>query len=485
MGQHAARRRHRSWWQRTVLAFNALACVTCFVAGGVLTWTWQRVREIPRVELTGVLAPVESAIAEGLAQNVLIVGTDSADGLPDDDPRRVGRDSGVRSDTIMLLRIDPAAEHASLLSLPRDLWVPIAGTDGSARINAAIQGGPGRLVATITDALDLPVHHYVEIDFAGFEELVRAIGGVPMYFGEPVRDRRSGLFVPEPGCITLDADQALAFARSRAYEVFRDGRWEIDGSADLGRITRQQHFIRQALHRAFQRGARNPAVLANLVESGFRAITLDSTITLNDLSAIAMRFRSFDPNALVTHGLPVYDEVIEGADVLRLHTREAQPILDIFRGATPGIVAVDNTVVEVRNGTTSAGLGEAAAAALRLLGFVVPPDNVRDAESTDIGSTTVRYPEGAEERVGLVTQALAADPAIERVPSVTGADVTVVIGADWPGVLAELRAATPGIVPTTAAPASTATTTPESPAATATTVPAGEVPATAPSGTAC
>ncbi|HET7722128.1 MAG TPA: LCP family protein, partial [Acidimicrobiales bacterium] len=125
MGRHAARGTSRTWGQRAVLAFNAVACVACLLAAGALTWTWQRVREIPRVELSGLLQPIDTAVAEGQAQNVLIVGTDSADGLPDDDPRRIGRDAGVRSDTIMLLRIDPASEQASLLSLPRDLWVPI------------------------------------------------------------------------------------------------------------------------------------------------------------------------------------------------------------------------------------------------------------------------------------------------------------------------------------------------------------------------
>ena len=342
--------------QRAVLAINGGACITCLVAGGVLTWTWQRVREIPRVELGDQLATTgEAALGSDEPQNVLIVGTDSADGLPEDDPIHIGRDAGVRTDTIMLLRIDPGTEQAALLSLPRDLYVPIAGTGGTARINAAIQGGPARLVATVTDALDLPVHHYVEVNFAGFRDLVEAIDGVPIYFPEPVRDRDSGLDVPEAGCRTLDPEQALAFARSRSYEVFRDGHWDVDGSGDLGRISRQQDFIRRALHRAFQRGARNPTVLADLVETGVRAITLDSTLTIGDLGEIALRFRTFDPESLVTYGLPVHDAVADGASVLRLDTTLAQPVLDVFRGADPHRIAPDNTVVDVRNGTASVG----------------------------------------------------------------------------------------------------------------------------------
>jgi LCP family protein required for cell wall assembly len=489
LGRRFAASRRRTWGQRAVLAVNALACVACLVIAGVLTWTWQRVKEIPRLELSGELAGAETAAAGGgQAQNVLIVGTDSADGLADDDPIRVGRDAGVRTDTVMLLRVDPSSEQAVLLSLPRDLYVPIAGTGGSAKINAALQGGgPARLVATVTDALDLPVHHYVEVNFAGFQDLVRAIGGVPVYFPEPVRDRLSGLEVPEAGCITLDPAQALAFVRSRAYEVRRDGRWQVDGSGDLGRISRQQDFIRRALHRAFERGARNPTVLADLVETGVGALTLDTTLSLGDLSTIALRFRSFDPERLLTYSLPVVDDTVGGAAVLRLDTRGAQPILDVFRGADPSLIAPDNTVVRILNGTTTAGLAEEAAAGLRAIGFVVPPDNTGDAESTQLETTTVRYIEGAGARAALVARALRADPVVEEVRSIVGADVAVVVAGDWAGVAEALRPATPGLVPG-ADEEATATT---SVASTATTLPStettrrGEVPGPPPDGRAC
>ena len=193
-------------------------------AGAALTWTWQRVRDIPRIELGDQLTAIDTAVAEGgVAQNVLIVGTDSADGLPDDDPVRVGRDNGVRSDTIMLLRIDPESEHADLLSLPRDLYVPIAGTGGSAGStppSRAVPPGWSRPSPTPSTSRCTTTWRWTS---PGFRELVEAVDGVPIYFPEPVRDRHSGLDVPEPGCITLDPVQALAFARSRAYEVRATG----------------------------------------------------------------------------------------------------------------------------------------------------------------------------------------------------------------------------------------------------------------------
>jgi LCP family protein required for cell wall assembly len=314
-------------------------------------------------------------------------------------------------------------------------------------------------VATIKDALDLPVHHYVEIDFQGFRDLVDAIGGVPVYFPTPARDRNSGLSVPEAGCVTLDPVQALAYARARHYQTQNErGRWQTDPTGDLGRISRQQDFIRRALHRAFQRGARNPGVLADLVGVGTEAITIDETLTPSDLLRLGNRFRTFDPGNLATYSLPAFDDVVGGAEVLRLDQTRAQPILDVFRGADPGVVAPDNTVVLVQNGTPTSGRAAEAADGLRALGFVVPPDNVGDAQSFDVERTTVLYLEGDEERAALVASALGVDPVVEEGDYIVGADVNVLIGADWPGVADELRPRTPGLVPTTTSTSTTSTT---------------------------
>lgn len=466
--------------QRAVLTVNVVAIVGCLVTAAAITWTWHRVREIPRIELGTQLA--SETETEGTAQNYLIVGTDSADGLAADDPINRGRPPGVRTDTIMLLRLDPRSQQAALVSFPRDLFVRIAGTRGSARINSAFDEGPSRLVATITDAFDLPIHHYLELDFGGFRDLVAAVDGIPVFFPEPVRDRHSGLSVPQAGCVNLDPGQALAYARARTYEVNRGGRWVTDPTGDLGRISRQQDFIRRALRRAFQRGARSPAVLRDLIEVGTGAVTLDATLTPSDLLEVGNRFRSFDPTNLVTYALPVSDAVVQGQQVLRLDNARAQAIFDVFRGADPSVAAPDNTVVVVENGTGASDVATTAAGDLRRLGFVVPPDNVRDAEDFGVAQTVVRYRSGAEARAALVVQALNADPILEESRAPVGGDVAIVIGADWPGVGTTMRPLTPGLFATTSttAPGSTTATT-ERP--TTTTI-VGEVP-TAPAGTDC
>ena len=95
----------------------------------------------------------------------------------------------------------------------------------SSRINSAIETkdpnqGPKRLIQTIEQDFQVPIDHYLQVDFAGFKGIVRAVGGLPVYFPTPVRDKNSGLSVPVAGCTTLDDSQALGFVRSRHYEIY-------------------------------------------------------------------------------------------------------------------------------------------------------------------------------------------------------------------------------------------------------------------------
>ena len=94
------------------------------------------------------------------------------------------RPRAAGSDSIMILRRDP--DHgAALLSIPRDLWVPIAGRGDEWKINAAFNGGADRLVQTIQQSLGIPIHHYIEVDFDGFARLVDTVGGVEICVRTP------------------------------------------------------------------------------------------------------------------------------------------------------------------------------------------------------------------------------------------------------------------------------------------------------------
>ena len=261
-------RLRRTWPQRLLIALMVVVMLVSFATAGALAYVDKKVGQLQQISLGHVLAADDTQAADDGVQNILVVGVDNDAGL-EDDPRMEGRDEGLRSDTIMVLRIDPATSKAALLSFPRDLYVPLGGDGGRDRINAALPfGGPDLLIRTITENFGIQINHYVQVNFAQFEKLVDVVGGVPISFDKPVRDEWTGLAIEEPGCITLSGPQALDYVRSRHFEYFEDGEWNEDPAADLSRISRQQDFIQKAVERAASKGLRNPITMNRLLDAG-------------------------------------------------------------------------------------------------------------------------------------------------------------------------------------------------------------------------
>lgn len=482
MSGPTARRARRTVFQRLVIVGNVCAIIGFLGAAAVLGYGYNKYGKIPRIEIAEFLSN-DSEIAVGrVAENFLLVGVDSAAGLDPDDPVRASRAAvgDLRSDTIIVLRVDPTSSRAALLSIPRDLYVPVAGTGNSNRINTAVQvGGPEALIETIRDYFGIPINHYVQVDFQGFGQLVEALDGVPIYFPHPVRDLRSGLDVPEAGCVTLDARNALGFARSRAYQEYIDGRWRTDPTGDLGRVRRQQTFIVEALERAFDRGLRNPVTLDNLIDSGLEAVTIDDTLDGDDVIDLATQFRKFRPDALDIYQLPVVDDTAGGAAVLRLQTRAAEPVLDIFRNRDPGSLTESAVRVSVLNGTGTPGEAAATAEELREVGFSIA--GTGDALVLGAARTEVRHPPGEEAEADLVARWLISGARLVETDEVD--DVTVVTGTDFAGLRDEPQASTStSSAPSTTLPRVTTTTIdPDEP----TTTILGTVPAETPEDVSC
>ena len=192
----------RTWSQRFLIAFCALVTLGCFASAGAVVFVDAKFSKLQRISLSGVLAPASTSTDSVGVQNILLVGVDNEAGLASDNPIRNGRDGGTRSDTIMLLRVDPAKEQAALLSFPRDLWLPIGTSSRRDKINAALElGGPDLLIKTLAANFNIGVTHYVQVDFAQFEKLVDTIDGVAMPFDRPVRDEYTGLDIEESGSL--------------------------------------------------------------------------------------------------------------------------------------------------------------------------------------------------------------------------------------------------------------------------------------------
>jgi polyisoprenyl-teichoic acid--peptidoglycan teichoic acid transferase len=439
-GRDARRRRgRRSWPQRILLSLLVVAAIVSASAAGVAGYLNNKLDQIAYVEVA-----LSEAPPPGEPRNLLIVGSDSRDTLTDpesdttlDSSAFTGEGavgSGQRSDTIIVVRIDPAAEAIDVLSIPRDLWVPIPGTGGSQRINTAYAGGPQQLIDTIEVNLDIPVHHYVEVDFVGFADLVGAIGGVPMWFDTPVRDTRSGLQVDAAGCQLLDAQSALAFARARHFQ-YQDanGRWQTDGTGDLGRITRQHVFLRRALDQASQLGVTDALTLNRLLDVGIASVTLDRGLGLSQLRDLAQRFADFDSDAMRTHSLPTYSfRTSGGAAVEGLVEAEAQPALNIFRGMPADTLApVQVDEIEVLNGTGVQGHAALVADALSRVGFGVSGTGNLEDERTDLVRTRIRHAPDALRAADLLERHLTAGALLVLDPTLDDGEVVLEVGSDF------------------------------------------------------
>jgi LCP family protein required for cell wall assembly len=278
--------------------------------------------------LAAVLSPANATI-----ENILLVGSDSrADSdASSPDYGAIGSAAdveGSRSDTIMVLRRDLATNEAALLSIPRDLWVTIAGR-GKDRINTAYDDGAAVLVQTVQYALGLPIHHYAEVNFAGFKQLVDVIGGVRLCLPYPARDTRSGLDVPAGGCIVFGGVQALAFARSRRFEQLVGSVWTLDQTADHGRMKRQQQFVNAALQSVLAKVMANPIVVRDLLRASRSAVRVDGDLRV---LKTAWSLRKAAAGQLTTWSIPVSDSMVDGKAVLQPAEGSAE-ILAHFAGA--------------------------------------------------------------------------------------------------------------------------------------------------------
>lgn len=306
---------------RRWIAAAILVPIVLVVLG--LLWAAWKFSQIDRVAVGDLLDH------GGSGTNYLIVGSDSREGVDPDDPNAgaiigEGAPGGQRSDTILVLRVEGG--QSRMLSIPRDLFVTIAETGEQSRINAAYNGGPGRLIQTVRDNLGIPINRYIEVDFVTFAGLVDAVGGVTINFENPATDANSGLNIQQTGPVELDGTQALAYVRSRHYTETIEGRQVTDPTGDLGRVVRQQAFLRTVLSKAGD--SRNPITLIRISNAVAGGLRIDDKMSFFDAVSFAWRMKSLEPESVP---LPVEPFTTSGgAAVLRMKD-DATGVLDEFR----------------------------------------------------------------------------------------------------------------------------------------------------------
>ena len=425
----APRARRKRTSLRSLLISSSLSTLVLLGSGAL--WL---VPKYAAGRITAVDAGTASEATTEDALNILLVGVDKRDNLTrrQQNLLHLGRESGQRTDTMMVIHLSKDRRKITVVSLPRDTWTEIPGK-GHHKINSAYQFGGAKLaVQTVERATGLRIHHYVEVNVLGFIDVVDSLGGVTVCTPVPINDPKTKL-VLKPGTYTLDGVNALAYARTRAT-----------ARSDLDRIDRQQQVISALLDKVTSSGTlANPARLAALVDSALKTLTVDKALADN-LLGLATRLKNVStddvafatvPLADVNYRTPTGESAVlwDKAAARELFRRIAadEPLIKPSKArATPSAgpsrtpsarrasptaspaasptgltIPPQRIAVRVLNGTTIPGLGARTRAALIEAGFMVPAP-ARNAARRDYATTVIRYPPGREDSARTVAAAI-------------------------------------------------------------------------------
>lgn len=305
-------------WQRWVIRVLLFLIIVVAALIGLALWTEMRMTDAGHLP----------SLAQG-GDVYLIVGSDSRENLPDDLGGNFGDFPGARADVMILAQVIDGRRQ--LLSIPRDLKVEIPG-HGTAKINAAYSfGGPDLLVETVAIATSVRANHYLEVEFGGFAAIVDALGGIELDFPYEARDLKSGLAV-EAGTSKIDGATALAYARSRQYEEFREGQWVVaEGSGDIARTGRQREVLLQIMSEA---SSLSGLVRSPLVVSAVGSyLTADSSTNVFTMARMGWAIRSASVTDSVA--LPVQDANEGGVSYVVRSDPAAAEVLAAFVAGLP------------------------------------------------------------------------------------------------------------------------------------------------------
>jgi LCP family protein required for cell wall assembly len=390
----------------------------------------------------------------------------------------------VNSDVVMILHLNPDTRKLSILSVPRDLFVPNARAEGANKIDAALYEGPSQLVAAINEDLGIPIQHYVVLNFDTFANVVDALGGVKMYFPEPVFDAYSGLQVFTTGCIDLNGVHALQVVRARHLQYKPPGvtttdpnYWPFENQSDLARIRRDHEFLRVLGTAVSKNGLSDPITDGQLISSVAPQLNVDKQFSTSDMVSMVLDFHGVNPNSAPQLTLPVEVDqfgsyLYKGGsygDIEFPSNTQDQQVIDQFLGVNATtdtmtglpLPAPSAVTVSVVNGTGVTDQASDTSTALGALGFKMA--GIGDATPVGAEAETVVYfaakthadqaaaQEVARSMSGAVITALG--------PTTDGAQVTVVTGSQFTVNPPPASPTATTAVPTsTTAPSSTATT---------------------------
>jgi LCP family protein required for cell wall assembly len=303
--------------RRAAMSLGVLAVVGAMGLGG----TGLALYRTADAGLTRIPVSALEGQERGQALNVLVVGSDSRDGLTRQEELelKLGTFEGQRSDTVILASVTPDHQGVSLVSFPRDLMV-LDEVGDPHKLTETFSEGPDHVVDIVSHNFGIPVHHYAEVSILGFMGVVETLGSVEICLEEPLRDRKSGAAF-EAGCHDMDPKEALSYVRSR-----RGAR------GDFERIERQQIFLKAMLKEMVSsRTLVDLPRLFAVVERVADNVTTDSGLGPTTMRSLAEELRGLATGGIPMVVVPGYTKTIGGKSYVVAYRPGAEALFAAVR----------------------------------------------------------------------------------------------------------------------------------------------------------
>jgi polyisoprenyl-teichoic acid--peptidoglycan teichoic acid transferase len=278
-------RRRRTLVRVGIALGIVLFLIGSIVAGGAVLYHNVVGRNLTTIPDAEVFPTGERPAPVSGAQNILLIGSDSRAAVDEADLETGG---AQRSDVLMLVHVPADRKHVSVMSIMRDLWLPVPG-HGDAKVNAALAwGGTPLTIQTVEDYLGVRIDHVAAIDFQGLADMTTALGGV--YVDNPTAFTSTAVDRPEPhyfaqGPIKLQGETALSFVRER----------KAFPTADFQRVKNQQLLLKGIFDRAISRDVLgDPRQLTGFATEMSKNLAVDAGFTLPAMASLAYGLRGID-----------------------------------------------------------------------------------------------------------------------------------------------------------------------------------------------
>jgi len=363
--------------------------------------------------------------------NYLVLGVDSRSGLTKAERAAAGNVSGSagerNSDTMMFVHMNIPKNHTTIVSIPRDLYVDIPGY-GYNKINSAYAHGPGVVVKTVEKLTGMPINHYVAVNFAGFEGVVNAIGGVTVCVDKPMIDTLAHLYLRHAGCYKMEGAEALSFVRARHVQG--------DLIPDFSRIERQQIFFRAMLSKMIS--AESLFHISDLFHAIKHNVTIDQQLNVYTLQDLMNRLDSLGQSGVDFRAVPAVPFTLNGIDYVRALEPETSELFSRIKNDQPlyelgkalPLTGMSPAAIRVQVfDANSNGLAQEVATYLSRSGF-----NVLGVQPAPAGLTRseIRWAPDQHEQLATLLRHLRKLKTVRGTTYAPGGAIVVVVGPRFP-----------------------------------------------------